>query len=56
MAEVGYHVRLQNYTHEMTHKKIKMKRSRCFLEQDTLPALLRTGWFQERITALFTIA
>ena len=22
---------------------------RCFLEQETLPLLLSTGWFQERI-------
>ena len=47
-----YHVRLQNNTHVLTHKNIKMKHSRCFLEQETLPALLRTGWFQERITQL----
>ena len=25
----------------------------CFLEQETLPLLLRTGWFQERIRAGF---
>jgi len=24
---------------------------RCFLEQETLPLLLSTGWFQERIRA-----
>jgi len=24
---------------------------RCFIEQETLPLLLRTGWFQERIRA-----
>ena len=23
----------------------------CFLEQETLPSLLSTGWFQERIQA-----
>ena len=33
--ERGYHMRLQNNTHEMTHEKIKMKHSRCFLEQET---------------------
>ena len=27
---------------------------RCFLEQETLPPLLSTGWFQERIRAWFT--
>ena len=24
---------------------------RCFIEQETLPLLLSTGWFQERIRA-----
>jgi len=28
-----------------------VKGTRCFLEQDTLPLLLTTGWFQERIRA-----
>ena len=28
-----------------------IKGPRCFLDQDTLPLLLRTGWFQERIRA-----
>ena len=28
-----------------------IKCSRCFLEQETLPSLLSTGWFQERIRA-----
>ena len=28
-----------------------IKGLRCFLEQETLPLLLRTGWFQERIRA-----
>ena len=28
-----------------------IKGSRCFLEQETLPLLLSTGWFQERIRA-----
>jgi len=32
VAERGYHMRLQNNTHEMTHKNIKMN-SCCFLEQ-----------------------
>ena len=42
----------QNDTHEMTHKKIQIKKnSRYFLEQETVSALLSTGWFQERITA-----
>ena len=40
----------------MKHKNIKMKHSRRFLEQETLPAMLSTGWFKERITAYFTIA
>ena len=26
-----------------------IKGSRCFLEQETLPVLLSTGWFRERI-------
>jgi len=26
-----------------------IKGLRCFLEQETLPVLLSTGWFQERI-------
>ena len=26
-----------------------IKGPRCFLEQETLPLLLSTGWFQERI-------
>ena len=30
-----------------------IKCSRCFLEQETLPSLLSTSWFQERIGALF---
>jgi len=30
---------------------IKTKGPRCFLEQETLPLLLSTGWFQERIRA-----
>ena len=29
------------------------KAPRCFLEQETLPLLLSTGWFQERIRACF---
>ena len=28
-----------------------IKGSRCFLEQETLPLLLSTGWFQVRIRA-----
>ena len=28
-----------------------LKGPRCFLEQETLPLLLNTGWFQERIRA-----
>jgi len=28
-----------------------IKRPCCFLEQETLPLLLSTGWFQERIRA-----
>ena len=28
-----------------------IKGPRCFLEQETLPLLLSTGWFQERIQA-----
>ena len=28
--------------------------SRCFLEQDTLPLLLSTGWFQERVYGRLT--
>ena len=30
-----------------------IKGPRCFLEQETLPLLLSTGWFQERIRAWF---
>ena len=30
-----------------------IKKNRCFLEQETLPLLLSTGWFQERIRAWF---
>ena len=30
-----------------------IKGPRYFIEQDTLPLLLNTGWFQERIRALF---
>ena len=56
LAERGYHMHLQNNTHKMTHKKIKMKHSCCVLESESLPELLCTGWFQERITAWFTIA
>ena len=28
-----------------------IKGPRCFLEQETLPLFLSTGWFQERIRA-----
>ena len=28
-----------------------IKGPRCFLEQETVPLLLSTGWFQERIRA-----
>ena len=28
-----------------------IKGSRCFIEQETLPLLPNTGWFQERIRA-----
>ena len=28
-----------------------IKGPRCFVEQETLPLLLSTGWFQERIRA-----
>ena len=30
-----------------------IKGPRCFLEQETLPILLSTGWFQERSRDLF---
>ena len=30
-----------------------IKEPRCFIEQETLPLLLSTGWFQERIRARF---
>jgi len=30
-----------------------IKGSRCFLEQETLPSLLSTGWFQEQIGVQF---
>ena len=30
-----------------------IKALRCFLEQETLPLLLSTGWFQEQIRAWF---
>ena len=30
-----------------------IKGPRCFLEQETLPLLLCTGWLQERIQELF---
>ena len=30
-----------------------IKGPRCFLKQETLPLLLTTGWFQERIRAWF---
>jgi len=30
-----------------------IKGPRCFLEQETLPLLLSTGWFQELIRAWF---
>ena len=33
------------------HGFAPIKGSRCFLEQETLPLLLSTGWFQERIRA-----
>jgi len=32
-----------------------IKGPRCFLEQETLPLLLSTGWFQEQIRADFTM-
>ena len=28
-----------------------IKGTRCFIEQETLPLLLSTGWFQERTRA-----
>jgi len=30
---------------------IFIKGPRCFIEQETLPLLLSSGWFQERIRA-----
>mgnify|MGYP000050098318 CR=1 len=30
-----------------------IKGPRCFVEQETLPLLLSTGWFQERIRACY---
>ena len=30
-----------------------IKGPRCFLEQETLPLLMSTGWFQEQIRARF---
>ena len=30
-----------------------MKGPRCFLEQETLPLMLSTGWFQEQIRGWF---
>jgi len=30
-----------------------IKCPRCFLEQETLPLLISTGWFQERIRAWY---
>jgi len=29
-----------------------IKDLRCFLQQETLPVLISTGWFQERIQSL----
>ena len=37
----------QRYTVVYTARVI----SHCFLDQETLPSLLSTGWFQERIRA-----
>jgi len=51
VAERGYPKRLQQNRHGKTQNNIKMKHCHCFPEQETLRALLSTGWFQERITA-----
>ena len=32
-----------------------IKATCCYIEQETLPLLLSTGWFQERIRRDFTI-
>ena len=34
----------------------RRKGPRCFLEQETVPSLLSTGWLEERIRASFTQA
>jgi len=42
-----------NMYRQMSKKQTTYKGPRCFLEQETLPLLLSTGWFQERIRAWF---
>ena len=37
--------------HELRNSKAPTPSPRCFLEQETLPLLISTGWFQERIRA-----
>jgi len=65
-GKTSTHTRAHTRTHEINLHKgpyICMSRytclyiikdSRCFLEQETLPSLLSTGWFQERIRVWFT--
>jgi len=37
-------------THNLSNLSLKLiKASYCFIEQDTLPSLLSTGWLQEWI-------
>ena len=40
------------YTH-LVEDNIKI--FQCYLEQDSLPTMLSTGWFQEKIQVWFTI-
>ena len=52
----GFRMLFKIYEYTWTEGLLRIQRyflkgPRCFLEQETLPLLLSTGWFQERIRA-----
>jgi len=51
------HLRAQWVAHQTCNVEAvglsPIKGPRCFLEQESLPLLLSTGWFQERIQVCF---
>ena len=50
LSEAKHNLKMKRYNVEVVGSS-PIKGPRCFLEQETLPLFLSTGWFQERIRA-----